>query len=95
MTESQLRNKTMLFLKTVPHVHVDKISDRYTSGIPDIIGCCKGHYFAIELKTVKGVVDPIQKYVMNDINKAGGSATVCRSINEVVAFMSELIGGGK
>ena len=92
--ETKLRNKTKLFLQTLSSVHVDKISDRYTSGIPDFIGCCNGRYFALELKAKKGVVDPLQKYVMNDIKRTGGEAVVCRSIDDVMIFMTVLISKG-
>jgi len=32
-----------------------KISDRFTPGVPDVIGCMDGVPWAIELKTLKGV----------------------------------------
>jgi penicillin-binding protein-related factor A (putative recombinase) len=32
-----------------------KVSDRFTSGVPDIIGCYKGQGIAIELKELDGV----------------------------------------
>jgi len=90
MTETQLKNKVTLFLNTIPDIYVRKISDRYSSGYPDIWGCLKGKFFAIELKTEKGRTSAIQEYEMKMIRKAGGRVAVCRSVDEVKEFLREV-----
>jgi hypothetical protein len=49
-----------------------KANDRYTSGIPDIIGCVKGRLFAIENKAPGKKSKGIQKETLDAIEKAGG-----------------------
>ena len=47
-------------------------------GIPDIIGCYKGHFFAWELKRSEAEAKKksgrivLQKYILSKINSAGG-----------------------
>ena len=50
-------------------------------GLPDIIGCVGGVFFAIELKT-KSKVTAIQAYTLRCIEKAGGQTFVGRPENE-------------
>lgn len=42
------------------------------SGIPDIIGCYHGRFFALELKAENGKPSELQLYNLDKINKAGG-----------------------
>ena len=53
-------------------------------GIPDIIGCYKGRFFAIEVKSEEGKVSPWQARVLALIAKAGGIALVARGAEEVI-----------
>lgn len=62
----------MKFLKGIEGNYVRKISDRFTSGIPDIIGCYDGRFYAIEVKTPTGKLSKIQIYEMEQIFKAKG-----------------------
>lgn len=43
-------------------------------GIPDIIGCFDGRFFAFELKVGKNKLTKLQLYVLKCIEKAGGLA---------------------
>ena len=61
------------------------------SGIPDIIGCYHGRFFALELKAEKGKPSELQLYNIKKINEAGGIALIVRSVNDVKA----VIGNGK
>lgn len=52
------------------------------SGVPDIIGCYRGHFFGIEVKAEgKGekTVTPLQKKNIEAIRNANGLAWVCWS----------------
>ena len=42
------------------------------AGIPDIIGCYNGRFFALELKADNGKPSELQLYNLDKINKAGG-----------------------
>jgi hypothetical protein len=53
-------------------------------GIPDIIGCYKGRFFAIEVKRESGgVVSEHQERQIEAIRRAGGIAIVARNAQEV------------
>lgn len=84
-SETQLKNRVRkMILKEFPEIWFFKSSDRFTSGIPDIIGCFNGQFFAIELKRdEKSVATPLQLHTISQIKKAKGHAMVCRSVQEV------------
>jgi Holliday junction resolvase len=46
------------------------------SGIPDIIGCHKGRFIAIECKAGKNTTTALQRRELNAITAAGGFAAV-------------------
>ena len=91
LLETRLKNKVVQFIRThYPSAWVYKASDRFTSGIPDLILCKEGLFYAIELKVGSNKATPIQGYVMRQIVSAGGRAVVCRSVEDV----KRLIGKG-
>jgi hypothetical protein len=54
-----------------------------TAGIPDIICCIGGKFFAFEVKNEKGTVTKLQEATINKIKAAGGTAAVVRSVEDV------------
>jgi Holliday junction resolvase len=58
------------------------------SGVPDIVGCCDGKFFAIECKAGKGVTTALQDNELRKIKEAGGIALV---INETNIMDVELV----
>jgi Holliday junction resolvase len=55
-------------------------SEHMMVGLPDIIGCCKGKFFGLEVKNPEDRSDTSvrQEYVMDLIRQAGGiSQVVC------------------
>lgn len=93
MNETAIKRSCLRYLKTLPDTFVYKANDRFTSGIPDILLCCKGIFIAIELKTKIGKVSPIQDYTMRQIREAGGRTAVCKSAGEVRVFIEEILKG--
>ena len=51
------------------------------SGIPDIIGCYKGRFVAIECKAGKGQLTALQARELGSIKAAGGFVFVAREDN--------------
>jgi len=91
MSELYLKNQTLKRLKKeFPGIWLYHPADRFSSGIPDIIGCLDGRFFAIELKFGKGKPTRLQLYVMDQIERAGGLSQVCYSVAEAVAFVTEV-----
>ncbi len=59
-------------------------------GTPDIVLCWKCRLVAIELKAGRGQVSPAQLEAHDAITLAGGAVTMCRTLDEVVAFLATL-----
>lgn len=90
LSETNLKKDVIDFLrKEYPQAWFYKSADRFTSGIPDLILCINGMFYAIELKVGRNDPTKIQEYVLNKIQSAGGRAVVCRSVDEVKEFLKE------
>lgn len=84
LSETRLKNKVIQFIrKNYPTVWVYKACDRFTAGIPDLIICKEGQFYAVELKAGANKPTPIQGHVLRKIQGAGGQAAVCRSVEDV------------
>ena len=62
-----------------------------TDGLPDIIGCCSGKFFAIELKTPEAKTPRLrseQVKVLEKIKEAGGFVLVANNLESVVNFIN-------
>lgn len=79
MTEFQLKNKCIRWLKT-QKLWWYHPSDRFQSGIPDLIVCKEGKFYAIELKIGKNKLTKLQNYVLERIRQNGGQVAVCSSL---------------
>lgn len=62
------------------------------SGVPDIVGCYKGLFFAFECKANGNKPTPLQELNMSQIRDAGGAALVVTEHNVlfVKAFLENL-----
>ena len=83
MTEQQIQNKIIKYLKTISYVV--KIISASKSGIPDLLVCYKGKFIAFEVKTPgkKNNVSDLQQHNINEIIKYGGLAFVDWELNQV------------
>ena len=91
LSETRLKEKVLAMLKKeFPYAWVYKTADRWKAGIPDILACNEGRFFAAELKVGKNTATKLQLYVLKQIKRAGGCSAVCRSVDEV----RSLIKGG-
>lgn len=59
-----------------------------TAGIPDVICCYRGRFYGFEVKTDTGEPTELQKATIRKIQKAGGTALVVRSVDEVRAVIN-------
>lgn len=91
MMESDLVKAIMKYLKNIPYCFAWKEHGGMygTAGIPDIIACVSGRFYAFEVKTDKGKATSLQEAMIRKINRAGGVAMVVRSVDEV----KNVIGG--
>lgn len=89
MNETALKNKVLKWLRSLDKSWWYKVCDLFNIGIPDIIGCWKGKFVAIELKVKPNKPTKFQKYVIEKIKQAGGIADVCYNLDEVKALLQE------
>lgn len=59
-----------------------------TAGIPDIIACIDGQFYAFEVKTETGKVTALQNATIKKILACGGHAYVVHSLDEVRAVIN-------
>ena len=85
MSEASIINAIRRFLETVPGCFAWKTHGGIygTAGIPDIIACVDGRFFAFEVKTASGKATQLQQATIRKILAAGGTALVVRSADEV------------
>ena len=60
------------------------------AGVPDLIGCLRGHFFALEVKHPDTGHDatPLQRKTLEMIEKAGGIAAVVTSPDEALSVLT-------
>lgn len=92
MKEKDITNQILKFLKSLPEcVAFKEHGGIYgTSGVPDVICCYKGKFFAFEVKTETGKLSKLQEYWIQKINDAKGKAYKVTSLHEVKNIIAEL-----
>ena len=85
MKESDIVKAILRYLKSVSNCFAWKEHGGMygTAGIPDIICCIGGRFFAFEVKNEKGTVTKLQEATIDKIKAAGGTAAVVRSVEDV------------
>lgn len=85
MKENDIVKAILKYLKTVPHCFAWKEHGGMygTAGIPDIIACIDGGFYAFEVKTDTGKTTALQDATIRKIKNCGGHAYVVRSVDEV------------
>jgi len=80
--ERKVKTKVVAILKELGAYYFYPITGGYgASGVPDIVGCYKGRFFAIECKAGKGKTTALQEKNLNNIMTAGGTAMVINEDN--------------
>lgn len=59
------------------------------AGLPDIICCYQGRFFAFETKMPKGKPSRIQEFIHEKIRQAGGVVAIVYSVDEALAVIRE------
>lgn len=85
MAEKEIVAAIMKYLKTVPGCFAWKEHGGMygTAGLPDIIACIGGRFFAFEVKTDKGKLTRLQEATIRKITDAGGRAFTVTSVEQV------------
>ena len=89
VSERALTTKILRYLKTVPSCFAWKTHGGLygMAGLPDIIACIDGRFYAFEVKTPVGRVTPLQEAILRKIRACGGIAAIVHSIDDVQALI--------
>jgi Holliday junction resolvase len=80
--EKKVKTKVVAVLKTFGAYYFYPVTGGYgASGVPDIVGCYKGKFFAIECKAGKGKTTALQEKNIAQIIAQGGVAIVVNEDN--------------
>lgn len=75
--EKNFENKIKAYLKSIGAYFIKTHGDRFSKvGTPDIIACVNGHFVAVEVKAENGKPSELQRYHIQQINKAGGYGVI-------------------
>ena len=88
MRENKIQSSIVKFLKKQEGCWTYPTCDRFTVGIPDVIGCLKGQFFALEVKQPTGRLSKVQNYQLAKIRKSGGIAERVNSLGEVKELLN-------
>lgn len=92
MNESRFKCQVVTLLKKqLPVSYVYHPSDRWNSGVPDLLVLYRGTFAAIELKVGKNTATKIQLTTLQRIGEAGGITAVCRTMDEVRAVIQKIL----
>jgi len=91
MKEQALIDQIKAYLNGIPQLFYWKEHGGIygTAGIPDIIICFKGRFIALEVKAKGRKTTVLQQITINRINKAGGTAVVVYSLEEVKELLKK------
>lgn len=96
--EKKVKTKVVEILKGFGAYYFYPVTGGYgASGVPDIVGCYKKRFFAIECKAGKGKTTALQEKNIAQIIAQGGLAMVVNedNIEDVRMLMGYLLRGGK
>jgi Holliday junction resolvase len=94
MREKELQKQVIeLLSKSGAWFYHPREPKKGSDGIPDIVGCLNGKFFAIELKSPEfknpeNHLRPEQRKVLEKIKNAGGFTLVSNKLEEVVNFIN-------
>lgn len=72
--ETGFKRRVLKDLQTLADTWILKTQERSRRGVPDILLCLRGRFIAIELKVDDEVPTPLQKFTLQCIVRAHGTA---------------------
>jgi len=81
--EATIKKDIIKFLNRLPRSEFEVSRPGSPTGKPDITGCLRGIYMAIEVKTLSGYARKIQKYRMKRLREAGAIVFVATTVEKV------------
>ena len=95
MNEIELTRKIkIMIMREFPGTYIQRVSDKFLSGLPDLRVICFGLSGDLEVKLPgkgkQSEPSEIQKKVLEWIRAAGGTCGVAKSVDEARLWMSRL-----
>lgn len=91
--EAKVKKKVVDQLKSLGAYYFYPVTGGYgSSGVPDIVGCYNGRFFAIECKAGTNKPTALQQKNIDAIRTSGGAAIVVNESNmtEVIQWITSL-----
>lgn len=91
--ESRVKKKVVAQLKQLGAYYFYPVTGGYgASGVPDIVGCYRGWFFAIECKAGNNKPTPLQQKNIDAIRQQTGLAIVINETNvdDVTEFLTHI-----
>jgi len=80
--EKKVKTKVVAILKELGAYYFYPVTGGYgASGVPDVVGCYNGKFFAVECKAGKGTTTALQDKNIAQIRACGGRAIVVNEEN--------------
>jgi Holliday junction resolvase len=80
--EKKVKMRVTAILKEVGAYYFYPVTGGYgASGVPDIVGCYNGRFFAVECKAGRGKTTALQEKNLAQISACGGKAIVVNEEN--------------
>lgn len=89
MLESALQRKIIKYLES-RGAYVARVISAGKAGTADLLVCYRGRFIAVEVKTEKGIVSPLQEHHQGLVIKAGGISIIARSVEDVKLLLDKL-----
>ena len=79
VSESSIQSRLIKELKrNNPDAFIVKLSDKWFSGLPDVMMIHSGKAYFFEVKSEKGVVSEIQRRIHHELQEAGAYVEIVR-----------------
>ena len=95
VNEAVTQLKILKYLNGLPDCWAVKVISANQRGVPDILGCCRGRFIAIEVKSADNKPSKIQQSQLNAIKQAGGTAEVVTSLEQMQKLIKEFGDGSQ
>ena len=95
VNEAVTQLKILKYLNGLPDCWAIKVISANQRGVPDIIGCYKGRFIAVEVKSTGNKPSKIQQSQLNAIKQAGGIAEVVTSLEQIHELVKEFGDGSQ
>ncbi len=92
--ETNIKNTILKYLNSLPKTWAYKThGGRFSrTGLPDIVCCLNGHFFAFEVKRPDGgETTKLQDFTLRKISEAGGKSYVVTSVKQVREIVKKVV----